>query len=252
MSKLDLQFRSYLPGDEAAICGLFHSLYGCELVPETWRWRFRDSPAGHAFIELVYDRDRLVAHYAVTRVAMHVGARTIETGLSGTTMTHGDYRGLGLFPQLATATYARMAETGLRLVWGFPNTQSHRGFISALDWRDVYEVPTFEAPLSAVRQVPERTDGHIETLSNFDERFDTLWERVSAERAMVGRDRRYLQWRFFDNPSERYIALAVTDDGEVAAYLVYKLYRRSLQVVDMLWREEDAADVLAAEAVRIG
>lgn len=57
-----------------------------------------------------------------------------HTGLSGTTMTHPEYRGKGLFPVLARSTYARMKAANMAMVWGFPNAMSHRGFVRNLNW----------------------------------------------------------------------------------------------------------------------
>jgi GNAT superfamily N-acetyltransferase len=227
---MGLTLRSYEPGDERAILDLFRTTYGKELSPEYWRWRFEASPAGPAFIELAWDGPLLAAHYAVTQVALHVEGTDVRTGLSGTTMTHPDYRGRGLFQDLAKATYARMAAEGLEYVWGFPNTNSHRGFVEGLDWFDIYEVPTFEGKLEDMGDFGAET-GSISEIATFDERFDALWERVRSG-VGVRRDRAYLSWRLFDNPSDEYRVLAQRD---ALGYVALKRYRSSMQIVDLVY-----------------
>ncbi len=146
--RVDLKTRLYQPGEESQILTLFRHSYGREMSEAYWNWRFRDAPAGPAVIFLTWDGDILAAHYAVTSLVLRIEGQDWLTGLSGTTMTHPDYRGQGLFPKLGRSTYAHMAKAGMGLVWGFPNVQSHRGFIRDLNWADIYEVPTLRLSVS--------------------------------------------------------------------------------------------------------
>lgn len=231
---LDLEMRAYQPGDEDQILALFRHSFGRDLDRAYWAWRFQDSPAGAAVIYLAWDGDILAAHYAVTSVEVRIQGQDWPTGLSGTTMTHPDYRGLGLFPELARRTYARMAETGRAMVWGFPNALSHRGFVRDLNWVDVYEVPTLRLSLAGPLRLPAAGDGVVE-LAAFDAGFDDLWARVRDDRLIaVKRDSRYLRWRYAQNPAERYRILACVDAGTITGYAVFKRYREELQVVDIL------------------
>ena len=149
-------------------------------------------------------------------------------------MTHPDYRGLGLFVTLAEKTYNAMAEAGSALVWGFPNANSHRGFVRDLQWVDVYEIPFFRKPLANSSPLSAPT-GAIVELKRVDDRFDGLWDRVKQDyNVIVKRDRRYLQWRYMDNPSERYRLLAYLDGENVSGYAVFKHYKDEFQIVDML------------------
>jgi hypothetical protein len=53
---------------------------------------------------------------------------------SGDTMTHSKHTGKGLFTALAKMTYDYCRETGVHLVFGFPNQNSYPGFTKKLDW----------------------------------------------------------------------------------------------------------------------
>jgi hypothetical protein len=127
-----------------------------------------------------------------------------------------------------------MAESGMVMVWGFPNAQSHRGFCRDLGWSDIYEVPTLRLPLPADRSFLAPSHNAIE-LGRFDERFDRLWEQVRDEHPIIAqRDRRHLQWRYAENPAARYRILAYVENGDVLGYAVFKRYAQELQIVDLL------------------
>jgi len=229
-----LETRHYEPGDEHYILKLFRQSYGRELDERFWAWRFRHSPAGEGVIYLSWDGDVLTAHYAVTPVVMHINGQSWLTGLSGTTMTHPDYRGRGLFPDLAQRTYAYMAESGMGLVWGFPNALSHRGFVRTLKWIDIYEIPMLRLPLQGRFALPTPSE-NVTEIEEFDIRFDRLWNQVKDNYPIIARrDRQHLQWRYVENPAERYRILAHVGDESLLGYAVFKRYQDELQIVDLL------------------
>ena len=141
-----MKIREYQPGDEHKIIELFKASYGKEMTLDEWYWRFRDNPFGHGIIYLAWDGDKLASHYAVL-------PRHSMLCQSGTTMTHPDYRGQGLFPELAERTYEKAKKEKYALVFGFPNQQSHRTFIDKLGWTDVCEIPAFRLDLPARKPI---------------------------------------------------------------------------------------------------
>lgn len=246
----DLDIRPYQSGDEYSILKLFEQSYGHPLGEKVWTWRFRDNPAGHGVINLVWDGNVLASHYAVTPVYVRISGKDWLTGLSGTTMTHPDYRGRGLFPILARKTYSRMAELGMAMVWGFPNVLSHRGFVRDLGWRDIYEIPKFQLLLDNHVKIPP-TQEYIVSLASFDERFDNLWNCVKDDYLIIARrDCAHLQWRYAQNPSERYSILAFVQKENVLGYTVFKRYQEELQVIDILAKEVQVAEELIWQVVR--
>ncbi|MBN1946986.1 MAG: GNAT family N-acetyltransferase [Bradymonadales bacterium] len=234
-----LTFRAAQSGDEQAILDLFGASFERHLPEEVWRWRFLHCPAGPGIVELALDGDRLAAHYAVTPVRLSIDGLDILAGLSGTTMTHPDYRGLGLFPLLAERTYQRMEASGMACVFGFPNTGSHRGFVKDLRWSDIYEVPTFSLPIDSSRTSDEAST-HIREIDHFDARFDDLWERArKLHRVIACRNQASLDWRYVANPQSAYRILAYCAGDAVSGYAVVKSYQQRLQIVDLCALEID-------------
>lgn len=253
MTMTCIETRPYCPGDETAICGLFEQAFGRILSIDEWKWRFANNPAGGGIVVLAWDGDVLAAHYAVTSVWVNLaGHERIHVGLSGTTMTHPDYRGEGLFPRLARDTYSRMVEAGMKMVFGFPNNNSHRGLVRDLGWSDIYEVPI-------LRQDPERLPspgaegGKAVPIACFGGDLDRLWERARGNYPFaVSRDSRYLNWRI-SKPGERYIARGLYEAGELRGYAIHKRYGNELQIIDMLSLNAETTRSLlldAADAAR--
>jgi len=230
-----LDIRPYQEGDEIKIAELFSEAYAGRHMPlSSWRWRFQDNPSGPGLIELAWDHDKLVAHYAVTVLSMSVTGQKCSAGLSGTTMTHPDYRGRNLFPILAQRTYREMANRGMALVCGFPNTPSHRGFISRLGWQDLYEIPVLRLQTASQKVMPVLSS-HVQQVFTADERFDRFWEEIKHDHAIITcRNGSYLNWRFFSNPAERYQVIAYVVTGEIKGYAAVKRYQDELQIVDLL------------------
>lgn len=240
-----MEMRPYCPGDEEKILELFQLSFGRELTEAAWAWRYRDNPAGKGIIELCWDGDSLAAHYSVAQSITRIGGHDCRTALSGTTMTHPDYRGCGLFPKLAQRVYCRARELGVVMVRGFPNRLSHRGFVRDLGWEDVYEVPTFRLPEQSL------SGGNVVELAGLDSRFDRLWRRVRDRHAVsTKRDAAYLQWRYVQNPM-KYRILAHVIPGEVLGYAVVRRHQDELHVVDMLALNDQAGEQLIRHAAGV-
>ncbi len=235
-----LQIRPYQQGDEAKIVSLFGLVFGRPLTMAYWQWRFRDNPTGHIFVDLAWDGEKLAGHYAVSPVVLSVRGQEYLTALSMTTMTHPDYRGRGLFVTLAQSVYQRMADQGLPLVWGFPNSLSHRGFVRDLAWLDIHEVPTFQRVLTQDRPLPTPSPQVVE-LPSFDSRCDLLWTELDKrDYILARRDCRYLAWRYVANPENRYTLFGYQQGEQLRGYAVCKRYGDGVDLVDLLCLDEQA------------
>jgi GNAT superfamily N-acetyltransferase len=246
-----LDLRSYRPGDEHAILRLFEASFQRPLAIEFWRWRYLENPAGGPWVELAWDGDQLAAHYALSASTLCVDGREVPAALSMTTMTHPNYRGRGLFPQLAERLYARFAAAaGGAAVYGFPNVSSHRGFVRDLAWRDIYEIPTLRVSTSSAAPAKE-SDRSLRVLDAPDERFDRLWERLRSRFSVwTCRDARHLAWRLNARSGNNYRLAAWHEDGEIRGYVAAKQYKHeSLDIVDLVAETKQAARGLTEWAI---
>lgn len=99
------------------------------------QWCYNENPAGPAVGFDAYDGDTLAAHYITQPCVCRVDGVDERAVLSLNTATHPDYRGQGLFPKLAAATYAAAREEGYGHVVGVANANSTPGFIRKLGFQ---------------------------------------------------------------------------------------------------------------------
>jgi GNAT superfamily N-acetyltransferase len=219
--------RKYVPGDEKSILKLFKLVFNQEMTEEFWYWRFKKNPfTGNIFIYLMWDGNKLVGHYAVSPVEMKLQGEIIKTALSMTTMTHPDYGGQGIFSKLAGELYKDLKEEfGYKMIWGFPNNNSHYGFIKNLDWKDIAIIPMMSVNLSQMRI--NRLD---ETLYAIEESFslDVIAKlNSSSEPIKINKTKNYLEWRYFNNPTANYKVLNIENLPGIVVYKVIKSFDQS-------------------------
>ena len=255
----DLKIRNYKPGDQTQIIQLFQQVFrkpmGKTESIKHWNWEYKNNPNNQIHAFLAFDVDRLVGYYAVIPIKMKIKDKVYITSLSLDTMTHKDYRGQGLFPTLATKLYNKLGETGISITYGFPNGNSIYGFIKKLEWFEISNVPIYALPLNFISLInrfiklkafskffgtvfnfifnlflkKKKPPNHIqiEKIKEFDERFDEFWELVKNE-ILIGviRDSKYLNWRYFQKPEEKYNGLVIKDNGVLKGYIILKIEER--------------------------
>lgn len=214
-----MEFRTWQPGDEAAILDLFHVVFGTSMSEAFWRWRYLDHPAGGPLIALAWDGDRLAAHYAACRAPLLVDGLSRPAALSMTTMTHPDYRGQGLLERTASVLYAQMAEDGMHAVWGFPNRNVNVPRRRKLGWKAVADIPVMARDIRPGEVFPQAI---LTETDRIDARFDSV---LSKPEGLQG-DRRaeLLSWRIDRNPVNRYLILTLPSSDGLDGYAILKPY----------------------------
>lgn len=244
-----LTIRPYQAGDEQAICALFEMVFGQAMPLAAWRWRFAANPTYRTTIELAWDGDTLLGQYAVSPVLLQINGQERLTGLSVGTMTHPAARGQGVFSALVASLYPRLAADDLALLWGFTKRNIHATRVRDLEWFDIYEVPTFSKTLARPPQLP-LPGPRVTRLDGFDARFDRLWERLRRQQQIiVRRDSRYLNWRYGSQTPNAYRLLGYCQNEELLGYAVFKHYQESVDLVDLLYVDDEVGlDLVAGVA----
>lgn len=206
---------------------LFEDSFKRPIHSDYLRWRYVNNPVGEVLSAITELDGRLAASYSASPVRMRIHGRLAKTALSMTTMTHPEYAGRGLFTSLANELYVHMQELGYAMVWGFPNTQSHRGFISRLGWSDIYEIPTMRLSLAHYKAPDVRAE--------FDDAFGlayALTPPLNDQGIHVHKDPAYFRWRYRDNPVNDYRNLVIKERNVVTSCCVLKVYQNTLDLVD--------------------
>lgn len=217
-----MEIKSYQKGDEKAILELFHLAFGKEMSIEYWNWRFANNPfSNELFIDLMWDGDKLVGHYAVSPIDMIINGETVRTALSMTTMTHPEYGGQGIFSQLAESLYGKLSANNYKMVWGFPNNNSHYGFNKNLSWSDIALQGMMSLKIKSLSRVinAEAKGKFISSLAEIERSFISHLNS-SAKYVKINKTKEFLQWRYFDNPTADY-KIIVSDDNR--GIIIYKV-----------------------------
>jgi predicted N-acetyltransferase YhbS len=217
-----MEIRSYQPGDEKAILELFHLAFGKEMSVEYWNWRFANNPfSNEFFIDLMWDGDKLVGHYAVSPIDTMINGETEKTALSMTTMTHPEYGGRGIFSQLAESLYGKLSENNYKMVWGFPNNNSHYGFNKNLSWNDIALQGMMSLNTKSLSRIIN-TEAKGKFINKGEEIENSLISQLnsSAKYVKINKTKEYLQWRYFDNPTADY-KMMISDDHR--GIIIYKV-----------------------------
>ncbi|MXS72245.1 GNAT family N-acetyltransferase [Flavobacteriaceae bacterium W22] len=234
-----MEIRSYQLGDEKAILALFHLAFGKKMSEEYWNWRFANNPfSDELFIDLMWDGDKLVGHYAVSPVDMMINGKAEKTALSMTTMTHPEYGGRGIFSQLAESLYRKLSVNNYKLVWGFPNNNSHYGFNKNLSWSDIalqgmmsLNTKNFSRLINA-----EAKGRSINTTEEIESNLISQLNS-SAKYIKINKTKEYLQWRYFDNPTADYKMIIPDDNRGIIIYKVISSFSDStkseIDIMDM-------------------
>jgi hypothetical protein len=213
--------KDYKPGDENAILELFELVFGKPMSAKYWNWRFNKNPLNKIMIKLMWDDSKLVGHYAVSPVMLDYEKQYVLTGLSMTTMTHPDYAGRGIFQQLSENLYKDIStKDNVTAVWGFPNNNSHRGFIKNLAWKDLTTMPMM---FCNTQKLKAKENADITQLNQFTDVHANIYvDCFSNYKIKVKRDTNFLTWRYIDNPENDYYIIEI-EKGE-KGFVVCKEY----------------------------
>jgi len=229
-----LDIKEYKKGDEIGILDLFESVFNKKMSLEYWEWRFIKNPIHkNPMITLMWDDDKIVGHYAISPNKMQINDKTYLAALSMTTMTHPKYSGRGIFTKLATSLYKKEFERSeLSLVWGFPNNNSHRGFIKNLKWKNACVIPTLTLDVPSFKYIESnKIDSFREVKSISLDNVKVHDKCVQNYDIKLNKDLNYFNWRYTENPESQYIILEMQD----SAFVVAKLYEtNSTHEIDIL------------------
>lgn len=229
-----MQIKDYKTGDEHQILKLFETVFRQKLSLENWQWRFRDNPAGKHFIKLMWEGDKLIGHYAVSPVYMNIEGEEVFTALSLTTMTHPDYGGRGVFKQLSSEMYQYLeSKFQCKAIWGFPNNNSHYGFVKRLGWSNLTILHTLGINIKNIKRkdicfkvnaIHKFNDAHVEFINK---------KIRSFAKTYVKRSSSYLNWRFINKPNAKYKCYEFKSDSGNAIIIVKFYQNRNKNKYDL-------------------
>jgi hypothetical protein len=210
-----MRIENFKEGDHIEILKLFTKSFGKDLSYDFWKWRFEDNPFGKHMIKLCWEDDILIGHYAVSPIEFIHNGNIDQGSLSMTTMTHPDWSGKGIFGKLAQDLYKDLEEIyNHSFVYGFPNSNSHYGFVKNLGWEDLGTIPT----LSLKRFQNFSSSISFSTYNNFEK----VKVKEADNKFTIHKTQKYLDWRYTNNPINEYKIHSI--DNQTIVFKTFKSF----------------------------
>jgi hypothetical protein len=283
--------REYNKGDEEGIVELF-KITGIPITIKDWLWKFRDNPFG-SFIWVGEHDGQIVGHVAYLPVSMKIGDRTGVGCQTVDVVIHPKFRRRGMFLALQEAERMQADKRGVDAIYGFPNNPSGHLKVGGARTRarkeptlvkflDANKLPSMIIGLrgpkileiaarillkiflgimslySRIVSPPNNNysfeDIEISTIKSFDDRIDDFWKTVSGHYdVIVIRNKKYLNWRYFEKSNAEYTVLLAEKYGKILGYvaLTHKVERNSKTgyIVDILASSANALDLLISKSI---
>lgn len=243
----ELRIRWKEPGDQPLLDALYAQAFGAEALAalaRRARWQYECNPyARRCEILVALAAGRVVGQTGGLPVPLMVDGIQHRAAWGGDTVVDPRWRRHGIASQLVTA-WAERCEHALYL--GLGPIEAQHQLLRGLGYRGLGDVtgylwrgaPKFERGPAEVAVIPLSTD---------DSRLDALWERVGpCYRALVRRDRAWLDWRFGRWPLPRYALFGAVRGPRLLGYSVLRVraasrYGALTLLVDWLAHPEDHA-----------
>jgi hypothetical protein len=228
---------------------------GGELTPEFWDWQFARQPANRIGIWIGEYHGEIVAQVPANIVRLKWENRELLAAWVIDLLVHPAHRNKSLFIRVARFCNQEMAETGISLCVGLPNKKSLPASVRFVSHTLVCQVPVLVLPMKWNRLLgrmgmpswasaalgPLAAAGHrlirvparkakgivIREVTSFSEAVDDFWKRASKPHKIISvRDRKYLNWRYFECPGRTYRVLIAEDTGILVGYLVHRVFEK--------------------------
>jgi GNAT superfamily N-acetyltransferase len=228
-----------------------------------YSWKLAENPQGHGEMVLAMSDGMVVGSATLTPRLICCQGRYLDGAEIGDTYTHPDFRRRGVFTMCVEECQRIAQERGFRVVYGGPNDQSLRGYVTKLDfalaqsarvqalqkryssademdsarshWKSelIANVERAEVALlglnGRVRGLGRGAAAGVIDLSGADLPQDIFIADPNADFSTVASGA-YLKWRYVANP-EHYRFHGIELRGEIRGVLVTKLIQTPQQAV---------------------
>lgn len=247
---------------------LWERVYG-DFSPTRYNWLYVDNPAGAATVCLLRDEDsdEIVGSTALLPRNLCANGKTLRAGIAADLMVDHRHRSLGPSIILQKDLLGRMTETGIELVYAFPNPKSIP-MTKRIGYRQLAQRMALVLPLRSesflreripqalprkvaallvdialylrprlYRPVPAFGHDHF-VATSFDGAFDELWSRIRSGYALIGeKTAAFLNWRYRDSPQGDYavFGLRARDRTAIDGYVIHFRRNGRMHIADFAW-----------------
>jgi GNAT superfamily N-acetyltransferase len=252
----------YTMGDLPAISHFFKKNYpgpGTYGTMDLFYWKIAANYIRPGIINLVKDKERIVSTTSVTPKRLLYKKKEIIVAEIGDTYTDPEYQRQGMFSLLINQSTQDALKADIPFIYGTPNNQSLPGYEKKAGYHIIpgMKVKLLALPLNIRPLVQKRCHWLIGALASFlfssvifiyflakkiwmrpavlqveewdhlPDKWDEFWEKTQRPYDLIFcRDRKALEWRFFENPN-KYRFYAFMERNDIVGYLVYRVIHDS-------------------------
>ncbi|MFT4544256.1 MAG: GNAT superfamily N-acetyltransferase [Bacteroidia bacterium] len=215
-----------------------------------WDWQYKELPTGKSFAYVAWDAEKIIGYYHVPVYRCSINGEEKLIGNIQDVAVNPNYRGIGLFRQLAEFANADLDKSEVDLIYTFPNDKSIRTFLKYNAFKQVSRVPARIRPVKSGNILRSKVnlfgiekvlgffaDGLINLTSKSfrfskasvenlmhitDEVEDVFSTHSSSFKNHLIRDKAWLKWRYLDSVRGKHHILGIRENGELTAILVLK------------------------------
>ncbi|MBI3650469.1 MAG: GNAT family N-acetyltransferase [Acidobacteria bacterium] len=229
MKQINFDYREVRQTDFPQLAELYSLCFGVQPPADYFHWKLLDNPAGKAVCYVAVDGAKIAAFYGMIPEQYLIDEQPVTFFQSMDTMTHPEYRRMGLFNRLAERTYQhQIAREGWVLVIGFPGETSYPGFIKKLNWQTVklIDLIFLEKHYHKLRNLFQRKrDFVLEEIESFGEEFSNEFAEPAATPSPTIKqqiNREFLNWRIASHPLIAYRIVKVSQANRLCGLVIWK------------------------------
>jgi len=127
-----------------------HSVVYAPVAPDHYLKKYDTAYTGLEYVGFIaYHKGIPIAYYGVIPCFLQSATEIVLVAQSADTMTHPGYRFKGMFMDLSNKTFELCRQSGIRIVFGFPNQNSYHGAIK-LGWKQTEIMECFTIPVQTL------------------------------------------------------------------------------------------------------
>lgn len=259
----ELNIRPYRQGDEKRILSLFQSIGNTDCrTLEWWKYRHQGTPGGDAIIWIAEDKEEIVAHLCAVPLIAKQYNKTVKIIRGGDAHVMPKYRRTGLFSKLILKVLNDCTQKGISVWLGLPNEKSNPavlklGFVAMEKIPKLYKIikpKRISQKIGAEKGIGlgiavrllgtlllfysqrrkrsiYRNDLIVTKDTAFDDEYNVFWDQISKYIGIgVIRDKKYLNWRYNENPAYKYVIYSIRKKNKIFGFAVLGCLKEKLNV----------------------